>query len=114
MYSLKFKDSEYTIPKENLKAFALFEAMRRGVQKGNIHDEETAKEYLESIGFECSLQKQEPLMEAPKVADWYNPQHRELYRKLFYQRMNRELTDEELDFCKDMYHAEEYACGLDG
>ena len=46
--------------------------------------------------------------------NWNNPQDRLLYDKLFYHKLNRELTEQEKDFCKTMYHFEEYAYGLDG
>ena len=38
----------------------------------------------------------------------------QLYKELFYSNIGRELTEEEEEFCKTMYHLEEYACGLDG
>ena len=38
----------------------------------------------------------------------------QLYNKLFYQKSYEELTEQEKEFCKTMYHMEEYACGLDG
>jgi hypothetical protein len=38
----------------------------------------------------------------------------QLYNKLFYYDIGRELTEEEKEFCKTMYHMEEVACGLDG
>jgi hypothetical protein len=38
----------------------------------------------------------------------------QLYNKLFYYDIGRELTEEEKEFCKTMYHMEECACGLDG
>lgn len=52
MYKLKVKNSTYTIPKENIKVLALYEALQRGITHGNIHDNITAIEYLESIGME--------------------------------------------------------------
>lgn len=45
---------------------------------------------------------------------WYSFQDRELYKKLFYSEIDRPLTGSEQEFCKKMYHFEEYACGLDG
>lgn len=39
---------------------------------------------------------------------------RMLYDELFYHDNERELTQKEKDFCKSMYHQEEFACGLDG
>lgn len=50
MYKLQCKNSVYYIPKENLKPFALYYALQHGITHGNIHDDETAKDYLESIG----------------------------------------------------------------
>jgi hypothetical protein len=38
----------------------------------------------------------------------------QLYNKLFYYDIGRELTEEEKEFCKTMYNMEEVACGLDG
>ena len=46
--------------------------------------------------------------------NWYDMQDRLLYDKLFYHKLDRELTEQEEEFCKTMYHMEEYACGLDG
>lgn len=45
-----------------------------------------------------------------------NSEDRQLYDKLFYNNKSKleNLTEEEQDFCKTMYHFEEYACGLDG
>ena len=54
MYKLKVKDSVYTIPKQNIKAFALYQAIARGITHGDICDEVTAIKYLSSIGFEVS------------------------------------------------------------
>ena len=53
-YNLKYKDSEYTIPKENIVMLALHEALQRGIERGPIHDSETAIAYLRSIGFEVT------------------------------------------------------------
>lgn len=44
----------------------------------------------------------------------WNTEDRQLYEKLFYQKMDRELTEKEEDFVRAMYHLEEFACGLDG
>ena len=46
--------------------------------------------------------------------NWNDRQDRLLYDKLFYQPIDRELTEQEEKFCKTMYHMEEFACGLDG
>lgn len=47
--------------------------------------------------------------------NYYDSADRELYHQLFYFNQNdEELTKEEWDFCKTMYHMEEFACGLDG
>ena len=45
----------FEMPRENLKAFALYEALQRGVKSGPIHDEQTSIEYLNSIGIEVSI-----------------------------------------------------------
>ena len=45
----------------------------------------------------------------------WNCEDRALYEELFYgNKSYNELTEEEQNFCKIMYHMEEYACGLDG
>lgn len=46
--------------------------------------------------------------------DYRNFQDRQLYDKIFYHDIGRELTEKEKQFCKTMYHMEECACGLDG
>lgn len=108
MYNLKFKEREYTCPKGNLKPLALVFALDKGITKGAIHDDETAKTFLESEGFEIQeIKDPEPLTEVPKYANWYDRTHRDLYNKLFYQGIGRELTEEENEFCKAMYHFEE-------
>lgn len=45
-----------------------------------------------------------------------NPADRALYEKLFYSRDTdyNKLTEQEKEFCKSMYHMEEFAHGLDG
>ena len=53
-YSLKVNNSKYLIPKDSIKGFALMKAIDNGLTHGNIHDEETAVEYLTSIGYEIS------------------------------------------------------------
>lgn len=50
MYKIVVKGSSYTIPKEKIKALALYEALQRGITSGPIHDEQTAIEFLESLG----------------------------------------------------------------
>lgn len=52
MYDIKIDDVVYSIPKENIVLLAYQKAMDNGIMSGNIHDEETAIEYLESIGIE--------------------------------------------------------------
>jgi hypothetical protein len=42
--------TEFTMPRENIKLFALYEALQRGITHGNIHDEKTSIEYLSTIG----------------------------------------------------------------
>lgn len=50
-----------------------------------------------------------------KNPNWFDRQDRELYEQLFYMRSNEyKMNEEEWEFCKTMYHMEEYACGLDG
>ena len=51
---IKVKDSVYTIPKENIKALALSKALDMGITHGNIHDDESAIDFLISIGMEIS------------------------------------------------------------
>ena len=45
--------------------------------------------------------------------DWHDVKDRELYEQLFYHQTEL-LTEQEEEFCKTMYHLEEFACGLDG
>lgn len=52
MYKLIIKDAVFTIPKENIVLLALHKALENGIEYGPIHDEETAKDYLRSIGIE--------------------------------------------------------------
>lgn len=51
-YEIKVKDSIFKIPKENIKLLAITKALDNGITHDNIHDEETAIEYLESLGME--------------------------------------------------------------
>lgn len=47
--------------------------------------------------------------------DYRDRQDRILYEKLFYHNNNGvPLTEQENEFCKTMYHMEEYASGLGG
>lgn len=46
--------------------------------------------------------------------NWNNMEDRMLYKKLFYHDNWEKLTEQEQDFCKTMYHFEEYVSGLDG
>lgn len=48
-------------------------------------------------------------LESPR----YDYQDRALYDELLCKD-SKELTKEEKEFIKTMYHLEEYACGLDG
>ena len=56
MYELRFNKgeftSEFTIPKKNIVAFSMLQAMKNGIFRGHIHDDATAIEYLNSIGYE--------------------------------------------------------------
>lgn len=115
MWVLEKEGRQYTCPKNNLYTLALMHQLDRNITHGNIHDDLTAKEALEKQGFVISeIEEPKDLTDIPKVAQWYNRQHRELYDKLFYSKLERELTKEEEEFVISMYHQEEYACGLDG
>ena len=46
----KDNNCAYTIPKKNIVMLALHKALENGITHGNIHDDKTAIEYLESIG----------------------------------------------------------------
>lgn len=50
MYRLVVKGTTYTCPKCSIVALAITKALDIGITHGNIHDEATAIEYLESIG----------------------------------------------------------------
>lgn len=54
MYKLKVKDKVFTIPKGNIVPFAWQQAIQRGIMRGKIHDDQTAIEYLNSIGIEVT------------------------------------------------------------
>lgn len=50
-----------------------------------------------------------------KNPNWFDRNDRELYYQLFYMDSNGyEMSEDEREFCKTMYHFEEYANGLDG
>lgn len=50
-----------------------------------------------------------------KNPSWYDRSDRKLYEQLFYMASNGyNMEEEEWEFCKRMYHMEEYANGLDG
>ena len=51
MYKLKIKETEFTCPKESLVGFALLKALDKGIERGAIHNEETAKAFLEGMGY---------------------------------------------------------------
>lgn len=106
----------WTCPDSSLIQIAQIQASDREDEfKSYIVNNDIAKIYLEKQGFEVNhVEDPEPITEIPKVANWYDRQHRELYDKLFYHKMDRPLTEAENEFVKQMYHAEEYACGLDG
>jgi hypothetical protein len=116
MYLFAKNGKSWTCPDSSLIAVARIQASDRDdAFKDLIVNNEIAKAYLEKQGFEVKrVEDEEPITEVPKVADWSNRQHRELYDKLFYQDIGRPLTEEEHDFCTAMYHAEEFMCGLDG
>lgn len=52
MLRIKTQNSEFTMPRKNVVMLALQQALSRGLTQGKIHDEESAIEYLESIGIE--------------------------------------------------------------
>lgn len=116
MYVFTKDNKTWTCPDSSLIIIARIQASdREDAFKDLIVNNELAKAYLEKQGFEVNhVEDPEPITEVPKIADWYNRQHRELYDKLFYQDIGRPLTKEENEFCKAMYHTEEFACGLDG
>ena len=113
MWVLEFKGRVYTCPKNSLYALALLHQLDNKITHGNIHDDESAKVILENKGFTINWIDDVELTEVPKYADFYNRQHWDLYEKLI-NKPDSELTKEQRDFCTRMYHAEEYACGLDG
>ena len=51
MYKLKIKDSEYTIPKENIGLLAFIQAQDGGMTI-NPNDKDMAIAFLKGIGFE--------------------------------------------------------------
>ena len=53
-YLLKIKDSEYTIPSQNIVAFALIKAIDLKVTNIPLKTEEQAVKFLESLGIEIS------------------------------------------------------------
>ena len=116
MWIFKKNEKSWTCPDESLVAIAHIQATDRDdAIKEAIINNDIAKAYLEKLGFEVEqIKDPEPLTEVPKTPSWYNRTHRDLYDKLFYQDIGRPLTEEENEFCKTMYHFEEFACGLDG
>lgn len=50
MYKLVVKGTTYTCPKCSIVTLALTKVLDRGIAYGNINDEATAIEFLESIG----------------------------------------------------------------
>lgn len=46
--------------------------------------------------------------------NYYNSADRALYHKLWNESFERELTPQEDEFIKSMYHMEEVDAGLDG
>ena len=56
MFRLTINDTTYTCPNTSIVPLALMQAMDRGSVNGLIHDEQTAIEYLSSIGF--TIEKQ--------------------------------------------------------
>lgn len=115
MYVFSKDGKSWTCPDSSLITVARIQASDRDdAFKDLIVNNEIAKAYLEKQGFEIKrVEDEEPITEVPKVADWSNRQHRELYEKL-ERKPDNELTEEERRFCITMYHMEEFACGLDG
>ena len=110
MYIIAKNGKSWTCPN-----ISIIEVARIQADGSNITNEDEAVEYMKSCGFEVTkISDPEPLTEIPKIANWSDRRHRDLYDKLFYHDIGRELTEEENEFCKQMYHLEEYACGLDG
>lgn len=118
MWIFKKNEKSWSCPDASLVTIARIQATDRDDDfKDFIVNNDMAKNYLKRLGFEIEhIADDEPLEKIPTYyeANWYNRQHRDLYDKLFYQKMNRPLTEAENEFCKAMYHAEEFACGLDG
>lgn len=52
MYRFKVKDTVFTIPEENIRMFAIFEAMNRGNNDVELSTDEQAMEYLKTLGIE--------------------------------------------------------------
>ena len=114
MYVFSKNNKTWTCPDSSIQELALIQADTQEDKK-LIKDEKTAVEYMKYCGFDIShVEDPKPITEVPKVPNWYDRTHRDLYNKLFYQEVGRPLTEEENEFCKTMYHFEEYACGLDG
>lgn len=113
MYVFSKNNKSYTCPDSSLVAIAHIQATDRNVDKNTIYDDATATAYLNSLGFEVTqVPDLEPITKVPEMANWCDRRHRALYDKLFYHEMDRPLTEAENEFCKQMYHLEEYACGL--
>ena len=49
-----------------------------------------------------------------KNPNWNDAKDKEMYINIFYRQINKFFTEDEEMFCKTMYHAEEFDCGLDG
>ena len=110
MYVFQKNGKSWTCPDASIICIARIQAEGKEMQ-----NEDEAVKYMETCGFEVTkVSDPGPLTEVPKIPQWNNRAHRDLYDKLFYHDIGRELTPEENDFCKTMYHMEEYACGLDG
>lgn len=54
MYKIITNNCAYSIPKQNIVLLALQKALDNGITQGNIHDDKTAIEYLESIGMKVN------------------------------------------------------------
>lgn len=116
MFIFSKDGKNWTCPDSSLTTIASTIATDKDdVLKDKFINNEIAQWYLEQQGFKVEhVADEEPITEVPETPNWYNRSHRDLYNRLFYQKMDRPLTEAEEDFCKRMYHAEEYAHGLDG
>jgi len=113
MYILMKNGKSWTCPDSSIVTLARIQATDSDYDKEQIINEQMAVDYIKSQGFDIEKVKDpEPINEVPKHPNWFNRTHRDLYNKLFYQDIGRELTDAEKQFCTTMYHLEEGSVGL--